>query len=69
MTMEMAKMNGLALLKAGLLTAVNGYILYVTSEVVSLYVISILEDFVHRQHCGHIFYLCTCHDPDRNKST
>lgn len=46
MTMEMAKMNGLALLKAGLLIAVNGYILYVTSEIVSLYVISILEDFV-----------------------
>ena len=46
MIMEMAEMNGLALLKAGLLIAVSGYILYVTSEVVSLYVISILKDFV-----------------------
>lgn len=44
--MEMAEMDGLALLKSGLLTAVNGYILYVTTEVVSLYVISILEGFV-----------------------
>lgn len=41
--MEMAKINKLALLKTGLFIEVDAYTLYLTSEILLFYVMSVFE--------------------------